>query len=254
MSHVVKIVPFKGKKSGISEIYQPTGFHFSLVSEKDEQCHEMIKCRDFLQDAVRAAVMKNSCSIYGFEFDSAKNPLPDTKRTRLLVTQRGGIKDEDVFRNGLKVVRAFERHFKIAPKTKRFPTNIKHHYLFEGSADWVSSPFMISLYSFLIRIGAKKLKFISYKTLVEELKAFETSKTADNDIRYIISSTVAKIEKLVENRESLRFIKDGVIQNLGEKVQISSFHNQSGVVAFCTTNTGDPELNKKLKVLLSTEK
>ena len=86
------------EKASLAEIYQKTGIEFAFLSSPKDgyrQCHPWAKCCDFLHDALRSTINKDSCQIYGFNFDAKKNPLLDLRRTRMLVRKNAKKGEEE---------------------------------------------------------------------------------------------------------------------------------------------------------------
>jgi hypothetical protein len=228
----------------LSEIYQSTGFKYAFLSSpKDgsKQCHGWIKCRDFLNDAVRNQIANRKDSIFGFSYNPGDNPPIDLSAMRMLVKRDVKEKGENIaaetkemMLSAFSILRFFERHGKIKPITKLYTiADNPDIYIFVGASDWVLSPFMISLYTFLIRLGAKKISFKTKDELSSALKKVaELPHTyGDNDINYL-KTVLPYIEKIIIKRNLLGFkTKDGA--HLFEKAGIDTFHNNTGIVALC---------------------
>jgi len=235
-------------KSGghLSEIYQSTGFKYAFLSSKADgykQCHPWVKCRDFLNDAVRNQIAGRNDNIYGFFYTPGTNPPIDLSTMRMLVKRDVDARkqEENASENTLQmmlsaiaIIHCVERYSGIKPITRLYTTaENSDAYLFFGSPDWVMSPFMVSLYSFLIRLGAKKIKFTNRDELDTELKKLSDQPVqyGDNDISYL-KIVYPYIYNIVRERKRLGYIKeDGT--HLMAKTDISSFHNYTGIVALC---------------------
>ena len=254
---------FKAPKS-LSEIYQQTGMLFAFVSPPGKGlkvCHEWVKCRDFLHDAVRSQITGTSCAIYGFTFDPKKNPQIDLKKMRMLVS-KDGLKEEDIagFRRkmqaGLTLVNHFEKHAKVAlSKLEEIDpkgSNKKSVYLFTGPQMWMISPFLISMYTFLIRLGDKEITFESAEELKEKLKglhsAFKEGKLSDNDANYLGHSW-DKLHMFIKNRTMLFPKKDGIHDIFHGGYNINSFHNYGGIWSLASCQTPDKSLNDRVREL-----
>jgi hypothetical protein len=247
----------------LSEIYQSTGFHFAFASGpkyKDGrvQCHEWAKCRDFLPDAARAMLTEKPCGIFGFTYDAKKNPTIDMARTRMLVTFKGVDLDVKAFEkkllNGLAIAHHYE---KMAGATLSRLYAVTGHkdenvYMFFGPGLWMSSPFFISMYTFLIRLGDKELQFKNNEELRAALKKLYEEKKAgkaygnDNDANYIQYSW-DKLDVIIKNRKKLFPEKDGYHDIFFMGHSIDAFHNKTGVVALAQANTPDSKLNERAK-------
>lgn len=263
----VKVKAFPNPKS-LSEIYQATGFHFAFCAAPTStlgriQAHEWAKCRDFLPDAARAVLTSKSCSIYGFNYDPAKNPPLDMQKMRMLVCKKSMKTKADVtafekkIDNALLILNHYEKIAKITltrlyrviheKDTKEFDSV----FMFYGSGAWMKSPFLISMYTFLIRLGDKELQFNTTEELKKALKKLNEDKQAgkyekDNDASYIAHSW-DKLDLILKHREKLFPEKNGFHDINFAGHDIGAFHNNTGVLALVKGSTPDSELNKRAK-------
>lgn len=254
---------FKAPK-GLSEIYQQTGMLFTFISSPEKGskvCHEWVKCRDFLHDAVRSQITNTPCAIYGFTFGPEKNPPIDLKKMRMLVS-KDGLKEEDIagfakkMQAGLSLVNHFEKHAKVSlSKLEEIDSkgsNKKAVYMFTGPQMWMISPFLISMYTFLIRLGDKEMAFENVAELKEKLKglhdAFKEGKLADNDANYLGKSW-DKLHMIIKNRTKLFPKKDGVHDIFHGAYNINSFHNYGGIWSLASCQTPDLPLNDRVREL-----
>jgi len=267
-----KILAFKNPKS-LAEIYQTTGMFFSFVAAPKSktgrmQCHEWAKCRDFLPDAARAMLTKGSCSIYGFTYNYGKNPPIDMKKMRMLVTKQGmkSKKEVDAFRKkmeyGLIMVNHYEKMAKIS-LTKMYDCahagqkgKFASTFMFLGSGIWMKSPFFISMYTFLLRLGDKELDFKTNAELKKLLKQMnEDYKTGkykdkngrnDNDANYIGASW-DKLDLIMKSRKKLFPENKGFHDIYFKDYSIGQFHNNTGVLSLVGFSTPDAKLNTRMK-------
>lgn len=263
-SKLIEVERFKNPKS-LSEIYQQTGIIFAfMTSPKNgyKACHEWVKCRDFLQDAVRTQLTGNACSIYGFKFDSKVNPPVDTCKMRMLVSKYSFNENELLhFREKMTFALSLINHFEKLAKislTHLQEVNVKDSvkkmvFLFTGSKIWVQSPFLISMYTLLIRLGDKELKFKNAIELKEKFKDLSNSddngKTTDNDARYL-KILWDKLHKIIENRAKLFTKEEGVHDIYWKNVSTSNFHNNTGIWSLAKSITPDDSLNKRMTKLV----
>lgn len=296
MSRVVKVKWFT-KFSDLCENYQQTGIAFSFVSSPQYslaqhqlsqhnlntfpqhdllQCHEWVKCRDFLPDAVRTQITGNPCSIYGFTFNINKNPAIDLNKMRMLVA-KASLKGKHDF-NGkpnpseseeastfkqtikasLKLLHHFEKIAKVG-KTKVTKVDIKDQsiyksiFLFTGSSMWLKSPFLVSMYSFLIRLGDKKFQFTNNLELKTEFKKFVdyhlNGKNKYNNDAFYLQFSWDKLDLFIKDRSKLFPIKNKVHDIYWESYTIQAFHDRTGIVSLAKSITPDPILNDKIKAL-----
>jgi hypothetical protein len=243
--------------TNLNEIYQPVGTKFSFVNEINgelTQCHQWIKCRDYLHDAIRTALTGNPSSIFGFKF-SENNPKLDLENTKLLVSQpgiNGWIEFRSQLTRSLKLINYFEtlageKLSTIKKVQGCSSSNFKHVWMFTGPKMWISAPHLISMYTFLIRLGAKKFgKFNDEDSLIEVFQDLEkkfVGDRKDNDIRYL-SNVKKKLKKLVVDRKRMSEYKDSFSKVYYlEGVSIMDFHNRSGMVSTCAGVTPFDSIN-----------
>lgn len=248
----VELKPFNNPKS-LSEIYQKTGFHFAFVSKNLEICHEWAKCRDFLHDAVKTQITGSPSNIYGFTFDKAKNPEIDLKKMRMALIKEGAegnIADKAV--SALKILNHFENHANISlSKMKEVTTSgpkaKKRVFLYTGSATWLKSPFLVSMYSFLIRLGDKELSFENAKDLKDKLKGLaEQTDTNDNDKSYL-RTLWPVLHKILKNRKELFKQEKGFHDVYFKQYSIEKFHNYCGILSLAKAVTPDDDLNTLIR-------
>ena len=249
------------------EAYQQTEFKFSFAGPPDKneifkQCHIWTKCRDFLPDAVRATIINKTFSIYGFNFNPNNNPMLDLATMRMLVYKSdlklaNKIEFEDKMFFGLNLLNHYEKIMKINPSILyrvKEDYNDKPVYLFRGNGEWMRSPFLISLYTFLIRLGDKKIVFRNNQGLMDKYRILITKhalgKIYDNDIGYL-NSMWNILHIILENRETLTYsnksmdplFKDLLIDN-------NLFHNRTGIRSLSQATTPIQERNKTVKKLI----
>lgn len=264
MQKLVKVKWFKSSRD-LSEIYQPTGMVFAFVSspaEGSSVCHEWVKCRDFLHDAVRSQITDKKCGIYGFSFEPGVNPKLDLKRIRMAVSKHG-LKPDNIndFRNKMKASLTLLNHFEkqenmmLSKLQEIDSTNSGKSavFLFTGSSIWMSSPFLVSMYSFLIRLGDKELKFENKDELIQLLKALsddaKAGKISDNDAVYLGASW-DKLHIILKNRIKLFKRENGVHDIYFSKYDISRFHNYCGIRSLASLQTPDEDLNSRMKSII----
>jgi len=236
----IKIYPTKS----LSEEYQPTGMYFAFLSVKNEMCHTWIKCRDFLQDAVRNQLTGRNDSIYGFCYLPKEDPKIDLKKTRLLVK---GVNLDEVIKYSLQLVNHYEKAVGLTPRSKI--TKVDDMYIFLGPGEWSQSSILISLYTLLIRLGCRKIEFKNEKELTKAYEKLISDKETSNinDIRYL-KCVYKYIHTALENRDLLMFKQKDKI--LFGDIQIDSFHSRSGIVALCSNTITDEKLKNKFKEIL----
>lgn len=253
----VKIKMYPSKN--YAEEYQVTGFHYSFVSSPENgsmMCHWWVKCRDFLQDALRNQLTGRNDAIYSFAYKPGVDPEVDTKRTRILLKKvptpksAESIKDfDEMMASALKLLNHYEKKYGLKPLSKVFKVDDPSlPVLFIGPGVWSKGSVMISIYTFLIRLGHWKIKF---KTDAGLMKQYETIINIEpnkqtNDTRYL--KTVYKnIDPALENIDLHLFKQKGKKNILFQNSVMSSFHHHSGIVSLSQFNTPEPSLNNTFK-------
>lgn len=237
-------VEFFKHKSYLCEAGQPTGIHYAFLSADNKQCHQWIKCRDFLNDALRNQISDKVDEVFGFSYNPKQNPPLDLGKMRMMVKRHPGPAEKDaagrikeIVASALAILNCIEEASGIQPLSVIHQVaGEKEMYIFEGSSEWMESTFMISLYTFLIRLGDKKLVFKDKAELNAALKELSEKKISDHDISYLKTS-LPYIDKILEKRKELTYVqKDG--KHFMGLSPIGMFHNYTGIVALCQTRKG----------------
>ena len=261
--------------SSLDEIYQKTGIMFAFVSSIEdglEMCHQWVKCKDFLADAVRTQLTGNKFNIYGFHFSIDKNPPVDLNVTRIAVSTE--ILDdlvgfEQKMISALKLINHFEDYMGV-PLSRLDKVDItgsskKAIYLFTGPQEWIKSPFLISMYSFLIRLGDKNFNFSTIEELKKQFEILvnENSDTLtgayipieDNDTNYL-ATIGAHIHNVLNNRNKLFNIngKNTFHPIYFENLSENQFHNNMGILSLLNTTTSNEGLNTLVKEIILQKK
>ena len=250
--------------TNLAELYQQVGIQFAFISApKDgfKQCHPLVKCRDFLQDAVRCVIPDSgvsACEIYGFKYGNAINPPVDLNKMRMLVTYKDknlNVTDSSIkMLYALKLIHHYEEIMGIKVKTRQ--KQIKHKdftnliWTFTGSSIWVRSAVLISLYTFLIRLGDKKIEFTdndsldtSYKQLIEDEKN-KSDEIRDNDVKYL-QTIGSKLHSFTKNYKDILFDKKFDRMFLNPAYTTHNFHNNSGILSLAEGKVCDKDANEK---------
>jgi len=259
---IVEFKPYPIKS--YAEEYQQTGFHYSFMSTKNEMCHHWIKCRDFLQDALRNQLTGRNDAIYSFAYKPGADPAVETNKTLMLVkrvptpSNDAAKKDfDDMMKAALHLVNHYEKAYKFTPRSKLIRAtdkdNKEYAYLFKGPGEWSQGSVMIAMYTLLIRLGFFKPKFITEVGLMKEYEKIINNKTQTNDTRYL--KTVYKnLHPALKNRDKHMFKPKG--WKKGDKVlfhdsPMSNFHHHSGIVSLSQFNTPVKALNDEFRKIFS---
>jgi len=259
----------------MSEIYQQTGMQFAFLGPLDKkvhkQCHPFVLCRDFLHDAVKAHLNKNRWQIHGFIYEYGKYPAVDMDMMRMLVRKKfytskptkqaieGATKkikkfEEDMVDFSLRLIHHYEDIGDIEEKsvvdTDTDP-NGNPVFIFTGSPVWMSSPFLVSMYTYLIRLGDKEI--MNFKSDDDLRKGYQNLMTGfkgnDNDIKYL-KKNWDKLHLVMSRRIEL-FGEDAIHKIYYDKVSDSMFHNNCGIFNLCNLSSADKSLNDSLKKMVA---
>lgn len=250
-----------------AEEYQVTGFHYAFMSKDKKMCHHWIKCRDFLQDALRNQLTGRNDAIYSFAYKPGKDPEVDTKVTRMLVkripnpnTPAAQKEFDEMMAGALRLINYYEKEHKLSPRSKMMKAkctgNKDYVYYFQGPGVWSQGAVMIAMYTFLIRIGFFRPKFKDEKSLMKEYERIIADPSRSNDTRYL--KTVYKnLHLALKYREKHMFKPKG--WKKGDKVlfhdsPMGSFHHHSGIVSLSQGNTPEKKLNEEFRKIFSAGK
>ena len=262
---VVEFEPYK--KTRYCEEYQPTGFHYAFLSTDNKMCHHWIKCRDFLQDALRNQLTGRADAIYSFHYKPGRDPKVNTKRTMILVrkipvpeTEIAKKDFKEMMKYALRLVNHYEKVHKFSPRSKIIIAKEKGRngdvYLFRGPGVWSQGPIMIAIYTFLIRLGHFKPVFSNEKSLQMEYNRIINSQKQTNDTRYL-KLIHKNLHLAIEHRNKHLFKRPG--WKKGDKIlfhdsNMSSFHHHSGIVSLSQFNTPVKELNDEFRKIFGKAK
>lgn len=223
------------KTNKVLQLYNK-GLEYCLLSEKYEQCHQFVWCKDYLHDVVYSTVNKTPIEIFNFYFDPKKNKIPATKKIKICVADNKSKYLYEKFSNCINFLNKIETKLKMK-KSKCFlcknpPVNFKDGsvLIIEGDRRWLSSPPMISLYAMLIRIGFCHNKINSYnktfqKIIEKKIKLYQPRDT------YNFKSSFNGIKTILENNDQNIFFKNWKY-NYPIDVDILRVHNYLGISNF----------------------
>lgn len=149
-----------GENYRTAQIYS-RGFEFAFMSLQDgvwKQACTFVYCKDFLHDAVWAAVNKTKWEVYGFKYDSSKDVPLD--RAHCAMAFRNTLykdKSEDfhgkreacqAFLNGIEDKLGFE-----PSRIYQVPHADAPCWLIVGDSRWQHAPPLVGFYTLFIRLG-----------------------------------------------------------------------------------------------------
>lgn len=229
-----RIAWHKGSAMRILQIYNK-GLEFALVSDKFEQCHPFVWCKDFLHDVIYAHLHDKNFEIYRFKYNSFTDPKVCLKETRLLVANQKDSKIEKKILNVIDFINQIEELMDF-PKTKVRrcidpPPEYKYGvFLFQGSKRWQIAPPMLSLYSLLIRIGFSHQIGTSYNTTISLLINNHLKPYQAKDSKWIEEVEPA-LHKIIRIGDKAIFYRD-IKLNYPKEFLIDRIHNSLGIMSF----------------------
>jgi hypothetical protein len=246
-------------KASLNEIYQTTGIEFAFLSapkDGNKQCHPWVKCRDFLHDALRSTVNEDSCGIFGFKYNYAKNPHLDLSRTRMLVRKNFVPKGKETVvsfhQKMLSAKRILNHYEKLVGTTLTRLTRTTDDkggtvWVFTGPSFWQRAPYLVSMYTFIIRLGDKDIKFKDSAGLLESFKKLKTREGTDNDQKYLCDN-FDKMHLVISNWNELFYEDKKIKESLFDKeIPLGRYHNNAGINSLCRFASPVPELNVRMK-------
>lgn len=232
----VKIKWPKKQAGGFCENYS-SGLKYALCSDNNAQACGFVWCKDFLQDAYLAYFNKNSRQTYGFKYDYKKDRPLSIKSMKLLLANRS----DKSFRAKMVKARDFlnqiETELKMRKKStlfeaidppQAFTTGV---FLMEGNKRWYMSPPMISLYTLMIRVGAKHLKkHGTWRDTINMMIAGDIKPYQGSDVHQL-KIAMKGIDHILKHNDREIFGKD-MKKNFPDKINTSSMHHESGICGF----------------------
>jgi len=219
----------------ILQIYKK-GLEYALVSDKYQQCHQFVWCKDFLHDVVHATVNNFGFELYGFLYSPLNDPKPCLKEIRLLISNSKDKKLASLIPSCVDFLNQIEARIKMSktivrkvanPQCDRKKTGV---FLFQGNSRWLMSPPMLSLYTWLIRIGLCHKIGTSFKETIKALKEKTISPYQVKDAQWIKDCEVA-LHKIIRLGDKKIFYRD-IKMNYPESLNIDEVHNRLGILSY----------------------
>lgn len=221
--------------NSIAQIYS-SGLEYCFISEDMKQCHAMVYCKDFLQDAVQAFLHGKSASIYGFNYNPKDKPLLFTKKTRVALANKSDNNLKERIPHLIDFLNQFNKRLHLKPTKVREVSNPPKPYakcgvfLTDGSARWMNSPPMISMYSLLLRCGcAHTIGNDCMDTINGIIKG--TVKPYQRNDSSQLSGALKGIEIILKLGYRPFFYID-TTKNYPKETYIDTMHNSAGIVGF----------------------
>lgn len=257
MEEQVKIVEYTQRRN-LSEIYQKSTSVFAFVKKVDEstfvQCHQYVKCRDFLCDVVRGQLLNVAIEIYGFKYNPKKDPEIDMDNISIIIHDPN--KENELFiKKAISIINYYEDLIKTSDKSTYMMVD-KNTAIVVGPKQWLCSPVMTSLYTLLFRVAELNFDVINPTEVAEAYKnllSLNENKNKDGDIRYL-RKIHEKLEVFLLNYRYVLALDDNSFDKvlLNRTLQLNSFHNNAGIVTLLgeSNYTVLPEREELLKAAI----
>lgn len=217
-----------------------SGVEFAFVTPKGDQITPFAFCKDYLQDAIQAKVLKQARSIYGFCYDPKIDYPISFKSTDLLVTNS---KDFDLqlrVNNCLDFIHQAEAILNIKktivlkcedPPLKYIRSNV---FYFKGSNRWIKSAPMISMYTLLIRVGFGHILGDDIHQTIKKIVDKQQAAYQSID-SYKLKMALPGIYYIFKKGDINMFGKK-IDKNYPEDIKVSMMHNRFGIINFMQKN------------------
>lgn len=217
-----------------------SGVEFAFVTPKGDQITPFAFCKDYLQDAIQAKVLKKTRSIYGFSYNPKIDYPISFKSTDLLITNS---KDFDLklrVNNCLDFIHQAEDILKIKKtvvfKCENPPLKYSRSdvFYFKGSNRWIKSAPMISMYTLLIRVGFGHILGDNIHETIRKIIDKEQAAYQSVD-PYKLKCALPGIDYIFKKGDINIFGKR-ISDNYPESIKVSMMHNRFGIINFMQKN------------------
>lgn len=236
--HEVKWYP---KVRKIDQI--PTeGLEYAFVSKSWEQIHQLVWCKDFMQDAIHGFVNQKRVWIYKFLYDPATSLPLYLEKTRLMITNWRDKQFSNRIPALLDFLHQVEEKLRMR-KTKvvrcKNPPSIYKQagvWVLESSKRWMVSPPMISLYTLFIRIGLVHRIGLSFEDTIGRMMSGELSSYFFGEDAEQLDEADETINKILKYGDKRLFYQD-IRKNYPPHLSSEAIHEFSGLVSYAIGNT-----------------
>jgi len=245
-------VEWHKKTKNISQV-SSDGLEFAFLTSDYRQIHQLVWCKDFLQDAIHGQLTNKKISIYGFSYDPSIDPPLHIDSTRLMLASRRDRDFDRKIKNSLIFLHKIEKHLKMLRTVyEKCASPPKHYarsgvYIFNGSKRWMKSPPMISLYTLLIRVGLAHDPTMTWQETIEGIRKESIQPYYSYDTSFLKNGKTGmdRIFKFGDRRLFYRDIKD----NYPNDVNTGRMHNDYGIVGYSlgVTSTRCPHWHRNLE-------
>jgi hypothetical protein len=240
---------------GISQIPKD-GLEFAYLSEDYKQVHQLVWCKDFMQDTIFGFVNRTVIEVYGFTYDPSTDPHPCQSKTRMLVCNwRDKTFEQKILMNCREFLNDIESRLNMSKTIFERCMNPPAIYrkagvfIINGSKRWMLAPPMISLYTLLIRIG---MVHPCGQSAIDTLNQIESgylkpynwkpdtetdygTSHAENDTDFLQGGR-SGLNRILQFGDQRLFYKD-MAQNYPSTLTAYTIHDHCGLLAFSSKQT-----------------
>lgn len=234
------------KSRKISQIPKE-GLEYAFVSKNYEQVHQLVWCKDFMQDTIFGCINNRRTAIYGFCYDPETSPPLYMHKTKLMITNwKDRNLEQKVKENLLDFLHGIEDRLKM-PKTKiekcvGTPPIYKKSgvWILNGSQRWMKSPPMISMYTLFIRVGLihqigdSSLATIN-KVISGKIQPYYQTKTTSNDCSQLFNSKKA-IRRILKYGDQ-KIFTGKIHSHYPNNKTVHVIHEHCGISGYSQGNT-----------------
>lgn len=188
---------------------QTADIQFSLLNRIDDnsfkELHYHVKCREYFGDALLAAYFdKDLPNIYGYSLKNKRMSLDETLFSVTIPNNTTAEKLSFVsFLNGVTIIRSLEKKMgiKLKDRSEYFLTNEDlnggQKLVIVGPKEWLHSPLLISLYTFVLRLTTYSVS--NKATTLDKYMKEVASNYSGTDVNYINNISGLDVTFLLKN-------------------------------------------------------
>lgn len=258
-------IEWKPKKSRISQVYSE-GLEYAFVTKDNKQIHQMVYCKDFLQDAIYGLLNNKTVSIYNFMYSPASDLPLCMDSTKVLLSN---YKDK-TFRTKIPACIDFINQVEVALKMKKSevfegeeaPAIYRKAglWMFQGSKRWMQSAPLISMYTLLLRTGLTHTRGTVWRKTISDILDYKVNPYQIYDQKQL-KDAMPGIDHILKFGDRKLFSRD-IKKNYPAKIPVGDMHNHFGIVGFTEGSPksqmptwykmGEPRQSKSTAITLCT--
>ena len=220
-------------QQSLAEIGQPFAMRFALANLTNEGAEAqmtLVKCRDFLMDALYANHHPNdklAYPIYGFNYDVQKNPLDCSKTVFILEFPNAD--HVKFFKQNLGLLNAVEEFNGFNPTVVHEADGHVNMLVSVGPSEWLRNCISLNIYTMIMKFCGLQ-SYTTGQSMYEQLLPLVSQYPAPCEVSYLHSVTPRFFEFCIQNLNKISEEQKGLFVN-GQEIHmpIQSVHNYSGI-------------------------